>query len=185
MTRKELQDKLTSKLEEVTKNHEKSQQDREMATDIEVLSDRQRRAIPLILSGKSDQAVADELGLARETICRWRTSHHFFIAVLNSARLELWENAQDRLLGLTNKAIDVIEEALTKRNNLWVAMSLLRIIEKQIEPCFSACDGDTEIWKEVKAAIPDDPTFDPLGILTAERRQKLYEELREQYLNDR
>ncbi len=167
----------------VTENHETSQPAEEMQIDIELLSDRQRAAIPLILAGRSDVEVAEQVGVARETICRWKSTNHFFIGALNAERISLWEAAEDRLLGLADKAVCVIEQELDKGNPK-IALSILNLIGKQLQPCYEHADGEDMVWRNVEQLIPKDE-FDILGIKTSQRRLAKYKELRDQYLSDR
>jgi hypothetical protein len=90
------------------------------------LSEEQKNAIPLLLQGMTDHAVAAQVGCARETVSRWRLNP-FFVATLNQERKDLWEAAHQRLRGLVHKSIDILEKALTA-GDAKAAMELLRII---------------------------------------------------------
>ncbi|MGA7876409.1 MAG: helix-turn-helix domain-containing protein [Desulfoferrobacter sp.] len=98
----------------------------EKETSVE-LNDRQLAAIPLILAGKSDQGVADELGVARETIWRWRNTDFEFKAKLNEERVRLLDSACDRLIGLVGKAVSCVEKALDEGDSK-VALALLKMV---------------------------------------------------------
>jgi hypothetical protein len=76
------------------------------------LSIEQQNAIDLLILGHTDQAVAEQIGVARETVCRWRNEHPYFVAELNQRRKEVWHTAHERLRGLVGKAIDILEKAL-------------------------------------------------------------------------
>src|SRR4051794_12051157 len=61
--------------------------------DGEILNDRQRLAVELILSGKTDTAVASAIGVSRRTITRWRHEDAEFISELQQRRRRLWCSA--------------------------------------------------------------------------------------------
>jgi len=69
-------------------------------------------AIEHILQGKSDRAVAEAVGVARQTIWEWRNHDVLFIAELNRQRSELWREAHQRLKILANRALDAVEQQL-------------------------------------------------------------------------
>ena len=73
------------------------------------LSIEQHNAIDLLILGHTDHAVAEQIGVARETICRWRNENPYFMAELNRRRKDVWQTAQERLRGLVGKAIDILE----------------------------------------------------------------------------
>jgi hypothetical protein len=69
----------------------------------------QANAIEHLLSGQSDRAVAEAVGVSRQTVCDWRNNDPFFIAELNRQRVALWREARERLKSLANRALDVVE----------------------------------------------------------------------------
>jgi len=73
------------------------------------LSLEQLNAIEHLLQGKSDRAVAEAAGVARQTVWEWRNHDPLFIAELNRQRSELWWDARERLKSLANRALDVVE----------------------------------------------------------------------------
>ena len=79
---------------------------------IRQLSQEQMNAIEHILQGKSDRAVAEAVGVARQTIWEWRNHDVLFIAELNRQRSELWREANQRLKILANRALDAVEQQL-------------------------------------------------------------------------
>ena len=79
---------------------------------IRQLSQEQMNAIEHILQGKSDRAVAESVGVARQTIWEWRNHDVLFIAELNRQRSELWREAHQRLKILANRALDAVEQQL-------------------------------------------------------------------------
>jgi hypothetical protein len=73
------------------------------------LSIEQENAIDHLLQGKSDRAVAETVGVSRQTVWEWRNRDPLFIAELNRQRVELWSEARQRLKSLANRALDVVE----------------------------------------------------------------------------
>lgn len=50
----------------------------------------QLNAIDVLITGKSDQAVADAVGVSRPTVTSWRLYDPYFQAELNKRRRETW-----------------------------------------------------------------------------------------------
>jgi len=101
----------------------------EKAKKLLELSVRQRNAIDLIVMGSSDQDAADKVGVARETVTRWRLYHPAFRAELDRSRRAVWGSSADRLRALIRKSMDIIEEVLNDGDNpkrAAVALSLVR-----------------------------------------------------------
>lgn len=73
------------------------------------LSQEQMNAIEHLLQGKSDRAVAEAVGVSRQTVWVWRNNDPLFIAELNRQRFEMWKEARERLKSLANRALDVVE----------------------------------------------------------------------------
>lgn len=76
---------------------------------IRQLTQEQQNAIEHLLQGKSDRAVSEAVGVARQTVWEWRNNDPLFIAELNCQRFEMWEEARERLKALANMALDVVE----------------------------------------------------------------------------
>lgn len=79
---------------------------------IRQLSQEQLNAIEHLLLGKSDRAVAETVGVARQTIWEWRNNDVLFIATLNRERSRMWWEARVRLKSLANRALDAVEQQL-------------------------------------------------------------------------
>ncbi len=79
---------------------------------IRQLSQEQQNAIEHLLQGKSDRAVSETVGVARQTVWEWRNRDPLFIAELNRQRSEMWKEARERLKTLANRALDVVESQL-------------------------------------------------------------------------
>jgi hypothetical protein len=73
------------------------------------LSIEQENALEHLLQGKSDRAVAEAVNVSRQTVWEWRNKNPVFIAELNRRRSELWDEAQERMKSLANRALDVLE----------------------------------------------------------------------------
>ena len=96
----------------------------------EPLSDRQRLALELILTGKTDLQVAKAVGVCRRTILRWRHSDADFIAELRRRRQVQWHGVVDKLRALLEPAVDVLAEQLHDRydrTRFRAASTLLRL----------------------------------------------------------
>jgi hypothetical protein len=52
-------------------------------------------AIDILLLEHIDQAVAEQIGVARETICRWRNENPYFMAELNRRRKDVWQTSRN------------------------------------------------------------------------------------------
>lgn len=76
------------------------------------LSEKQKYAIPLIITGKTDSEVAKEIGVARQTVNNWRNKNLEFIATLNLVRKALYNATYNRLIFLAAKATEVLREDL-------------------------------------------------------------------------
>ncbi|MFB6272528.1 MAG: helix-turn-helix domain-containing protein [Salinibacter sp.] len=86
-----------------------------MATDengSDTLNDRQRRALALIALGWTDQDVAAEVGVTRQTVNEWKNQDDRFIAELNKTRKAVWNAHVDRLRDLVSKAVAVLSDNL-------------------------------------------------------------------------
>lgn len=73
----------------------------------------QENAIDLLLTGLSDNEVAKQVGVTRETVCRWRNDNAAFIVELNKRRQAIWGSSLDKLRGLIPKAIEVLEKNIS------------------------------------------------------------------------
>ena len=81
-------------------------------TKVDTLSDKQEQAINLILLGQTDQSLAEAIGVARQTINKWKNQNPLFKATLNSQRQELWSSHYEALRSLIKLAIKVLEVIL-------------------------------------------------------------------------
>ena len=72
----------------------------------------QEKAIQLLMTGRSDQAVADELDIARQTANNWRHNDAAFAARFNAERQALWSTHREKLQSLVVQAVDVLAEGM-------------------------------------------------------------------------
>ena len=91
------------------------------------LSIQQLNAIDALVSGIGVAKTAEMLSLNRHTITRWRQSNPFFIAKLNDARKERWAEAHERLRGMVDKALDVMEASIEAGDSR-VAVEVLKAV---------------------------------------------------------
>lgn len=97
----------------------------EQAQKIAGLTEPQLRAVELLVQGGRPGAVADKVGVARETLWRWRKLAAFKDQLVR-LRYELHAARVDRIWALTDKAYDVVEEHLDEGDPR-VAIDLLRL----------------------------------------------------------
>lgn len=84
-----------------------------MSQDVayEGLTDMQCRAVPLILLGWTDVRIAEEIGIERNTLRRWR-SDAVFAGVLDDERHAAREANRARLAALVEEAVDTLAETM-------------------------------------------------------------------------
>ena len=70
----------------------------------------QEKSIQLLMTGLSDQAVADELDIARQTVNNWRHNDAAFAARFNTERQTAWSTHREKLRSLVSQAVDVLAE---------------------------------------------------------------------------
>ena len=75
----------------------------------------QEKAIQLLMTGGSDQAVADELDIARQTVNNWRHNDAAFAARFNAERQALWSTHREKLRSLVAQAVDVLAEDMAAK----------------------------------------------------------------------
>ena len=78
-------------------------------TEADTLSIEQQNAIDLLILGKSDREVAEEVGVSRPTVTDWRNHDEHFAAELNRRRQEVWGAHTERLRMLIERAVDALE----------------------------------------------------------------------------
>jgi len=130
----------------VTKSNNSSQEDHGAKLSVEQLN-----AIDVLVLGKTDQETAKAVGVARETVNRWRNENPYFSAELNKQRKESWGVNKHRLQALTTKAVDAIETALDGGDSK-VAIDVLKAvgIYGAMEAPSEPVDADLVIMKSAK-----------------------------------
>ena len=83
-----------------------------LAENQDILSEAHRRAIDLLIEGKSQVKVAECVGVTARTIYNWMRDDDFR-AVLDARRRERWATAAERLRAMVHPAIDVLEAQLS------------------------------------------------------------------------
>ena len=76
------------------------------------LTPQQETAIDMILTGKNDREVAQNIGKSRSTVNTWRNHDPLFIATLNDHRQQVSGGQLNRLNNLVIEAVDVLQEGL-------------------------------------------------------------------------
>lgn len=94
--------------------------------DTRRLSEKQYQAIDLILQGLTDEEVASRVGVARQTVNKWKNKNTEFIVELTKRRKEIHDAAKDKLIRLASKAIDTLEQEV-EAGNWKVALEVLRM----------------------------------------------------------
>ena len=60
------------------------------------LSQKQIKALHLIVLGLTDEAVAEDVGVTRQTVNKWKNHDLEFKDFLDYERVQLWQSYQDR-----------------------------------------------------------------------------------------
>ena len=93
------------------------------------LASKQSLAIPLIVAGRSDQQVADEIGVSRQTILNWRNNDTRFRQELQETKESLRQAQLVTLSKIVDKAFKTVEELLDNPDpkvRLKVALDVLK-----------------------------------------------------------
>ena len=96
----------------------------------EGLNAKQEAAIDLMMAGMTDVEVASELGIARQSVSRWRTGNSTFIEALEMRRALMRERHMYEMSELVERAIDVVRKNLAQgdeKTQLKVAMVVLKM----------------------------------------------------------
>ena len=88
---------------------------RKLPNSADRLTEAQRLAIELLVSGKRLGVVAASVGVSARSLYTWRHDDADFIAELNRRRHELWDESADHLRALVHEAVDVMEWHLRDR----------------------------------------------------------------------
>ena len=80
------------------------------------LSGPQQKAINLFLAGMNDTEVTEELGLARQTVNKWRNKNQNFGAKLEQQQRELNKESRQQLSALVSRSVEVLGQSLESEN---------------------------------------------------------------------
>jgi hypothetical protein len=95
---------------------------------VRTLSEKQRRAIEMLLQGVGDAEAGQAVGVDRTTVYRWRTGHPAFRRELTRLQRVVWEQQAERLRAMVRPALDVLQRQLDDpRTAFRAATALLRL----------------------------------------------------------
>ena len=97
---------MTKKLDSATQ----ANQQQELAEIL--VTDAQAAVIRAIIGGSTQKAAAQAVGVSEYTVSRWANSDAHFIAALNVARLDAWQEQRAELSKLLSKARQALEYVL-------------------------------------------------------------------------
>ena len=91
------------------------------------------------------------MGVARETVTRWRNDNPHFAAELNKQRQLIWEANHDWLRSLAGKAVDTIEAGLDAGDTK-AAVEVLKAVGLygQVQPPGGPVDAELVMWEQAK-----------------------------------
>jgi transposase-like protein len=89
------------------------------------LSVQQQAAADLLALGNNVTTVAEQVGVARQTVSEWLNQNRAFEAAVNQRRQELWDNATNRLRALLPDALEVLAQGL-KGGSIKAAIEVLK-----------------------------------------------------------
>ncbi len=102
------------------------------------LKAKQFQAAALVASGNTDEAIAEELGIDRSTVWRWRTRSPSFQAEVNRHRESLNASISDKLRETMLAAVGTMAELLATSADqtirLKAATVLLQLVPHSLEP---------------------------------------------------
>ena len=98
-------------VQKTKKLHDCNFKKQQLSDQGDVLSELQQKAISLLLRGKTQEEVANEIGVTRKTINYWLNHNPSFVADLNKQWEQLQVEAADYVSSL-QMAVKVIEKAL-------------------------------------------------------------------------
>ena len=101
------------------------------------LNSKQIKAIHLLATGMSDNEVAEQVGVSRQTVNKWKNQDDKFIYELGKQRANIWEQHSDYYRSLVPKAIKVLEEGLESEDTkvrIDVAKNILRAVKLEPKP---------------------------------------------------
>ena len=115
------------------------------------MSDKQRQALPLILSGKTDKEVGDAVGVCRETISDWKRNQDFK-SMLDAERERLVVVNRERLGTLFEKACARASELMDsndERVSLYATLGVLKTLKDVALPVQSVSEKKESVEAHV------------------------------------
>lgn len=90
----------------------------------------QYQAIEPLLIGKTDVEIAQLVGIESDTIWQWHNQNLESMIATSALRAAVWTDLVERLRRLTEQAVDVVEKALDRGDEI-AAISLLQALGKK------------------------------------------------------
>jgi transposase-like protein len=78
----------------------------------EELDERKQRAILLLLEGRTISEIAEEMGVSRMTLYRWKNNDQLFQEELRRLKQSAWEAGESKLIAARAEAIEATIELL-------------------------------------------------------------------------
>ncbi len=125
------------------------------------LSSNQIQAMSMMLMGSIDMEIAEQLGVSRPTINRWRNKDPHFIAIFNELKKNRLISCQEGLMDLLTDAVRLLRQEI-KDGNYRVALAMFRIMDP---------------WEILKVLdLPTDPNEIAIEVVEEETRLALGQE---------
>lgn len=151
-----------------------------------ILPPKHERAISLIVSGKSITEAAEEVGLSRSHLSRLLSGNPIVKAELERQRIIATRQTADKMRGMLNKAVEVIEESLSDisisaEDRLKAAVSILGKIAPNLSMSAEPINPELAARQEAEAQSDNEiPLFQQVDQGTVERvLKKYYREIQE------
>jgi hypothetical protein len=113
----------------------------------------QQKAVDLLALGHSDTKVAELVGVARETVCRWRCHSPTFQAELNARRAALYAASVDRLRSLTEKALAILGANLDNPVGIYRTKSAIEVLKLARLPGVATGIGEQDAESIVRKQV--------------------------------
>lgn len=145
-----------------------------------ILPPKHERAISLIVSGKSITEAAEEVGLSRSHLSRLLNGNPIVRAELEHQRIIATRQTADKMRGMLNKAVDVIEESLSDEtisaeDRLKAAVSILGKIAPNLTMSAEPINPELAARREAEAQSDNEiPLFQQVDQGTIETILKKY-----------
>lgn len=144
------------------------------------LPPKHERAISLIVSGKSITEAAEEVGLSRSHLSRLLNGNPIVRAELEHQRIIATRQTADKMRGMLNKAVEVIEESLadttiSAEDRLKAAVSILGKIAPNLTMSAEPISPELAARREAEAQSDNEiPLFQQVDQGTIETILKKY-----------